>query len=120
MTVPFPTAAITANDPFADFETTKTHVEVDDTHIVQAWFPHDPIGSGTAKHGEDLGTDSVTAANGSVAQKYSDGEVSVTVSVQRKSVKRRRPRLPPVFLMSWPRTIVRLPLLSTEVKNSSA
>lgn len=33
--------------------------------------------------------------------------VRVKVSTRRHGGKRKRPRLPPVFVMSWPRTIVR-------------
>jgi len=37
LTVPFPTAAISLTDPFADHDTSGIIIDEDDDHIIQSW-----------------------------------------------------------------------------------
>ncbi|KAK4688778.1 hypothetical protein P7C73_g1333, partial [Tremellales sp. Uapishka_1] len=75
-TVPYPTAAISLDDPFAEFEASGLTVESDEDHIVQSW-----------KLPGEVKPHLLSEATG-------------------ERVVKKRPRIPPIFFLPYPFTYV--------------
>lgn len=84
LTVPYPTAAISANDPFVDHETTGLRVELEN-RVVQRYYTADP---------EDDEVEAIIAP-----PSLPSAEPSAMPGL--KTERPARPILPPVFYLQW-------------------
>jgi hypothetical protein len=103
LTVPYPTAMFTENDPFENHEYTDVRIEVDEDNIVRSWsFPNKQVRDkdGSVAYGETtrlLGMEESTErAIGEGIQGDRPDEPNVGVMVRKRS------RIPPFFLLPLP------------------
>jgi hypothetical protein len=108
LTVPFPTAAISAHDPFAEYETTPFPLDLDENHIVRGWIaPAVPDAAGPC--GGDGGDDETEQLH------FQDNDIQIAVTIQHHKAgagamalrtEHRRPVLPPILYARYPFTYV--------------
>lgn len=111
LTVPYPTASISLSDPFQDYAagTAPLHIEIDERNIVTSYSRSAPVPAADA---ETIGEDE------SIQQDLGDDDVQVTVTISpvrqatgpsaKSALIKARPRIPPILLLKWPFTYVRL------------